>query len=76
MGSVVLYWKEHSSFQQINQIVSRLEVINDAAERSVQFDSDYNQYLHCKTLHEGDAFAALTNFSKSLMEMMYYRRRN
>ena len=36
-------WEEHSSFQQISQIVSRLEVINDVAERSVQFESDYNE---------------------------------
>ena len=44
MGSVV-YWKEHSSFQQISQIVSGLKVINDAAERLLQFDSDYNEIL-------------------------------
>ena len=42
MGSVV-DWKEDFSFQQISQIVSRLEVINYVAERSVQFDSDYNE---------------------------------
>ena len=36
----VIYWKEHSSFQQISQIVSGLKVINDAAERLLQFDSD------------------------------------
>ena len=44
MGLVVI-WKEDSSFQQISQIVSGLEVINDVAERSVQFDSDYNEML-------------------------------
>ena len=44
MGSVV-YWKEHSSFQQISQIVSGLKVINDAAERLLQFDSDCNEIL-------------------------------
>ena len=38
-------------FQQINQIVSGLEVINDAAERSVQFDSDYNEILPTTTKH-------------------------
>ena len=47
MDSVV-YWKEDSSFQQITQIVSGLDVINDAAERSVQFDSDYNKILTTK----------------------------
>ena len=50
MGSVV-YWKEDSSFQQISQIVSGLEVVNDAAERSVQFDSDYNEILKTMTKH-------------------------
>ena len=50
MGSVV-YWKEDSSFQQISLIVSGLEVINDAAERSVQFDSDYNEILTTTTKH-------------------------
>ena len=44
MGSVV-YRKKDSSFQQISQIVSGLEVINYVAERSVQFDSDYNEIL-------------------------------
>ena len=44
MDSIVC-WKEDTSFQQINQIVSDLEVTNDAAERSVQFDSDYNDIL-------------------------------
>ena len=42
MNSVAC-WKKDSSFQLINQFVSGLEVINDAAERSVQFDSDYNE---------------------------------
>ena len=32
-------------FQQINQIVSGLEVINDAAGRSVKFGSDCNEIL-------------------------------
>ena len=41
----VLYWKEDSSFQQINQFVLRLKIINDADERSVKFDSDYNEIL-------------------------------
>ena len=44
MGSVV-DWKEDFSFRQISQIVSELEVINYVAERSVQFDSDYNEIL-------------------------------
>ena len=48
MGSVV-YWKEDSSFQQINQIVSGSKVIYDAAERFVQFDSDYNEILTSTT---------------------------
>ena len=48
MDSVV-YWKEHSSFQQINQFVSGLEVITDAAKRSVQFDCDYNEILTMTT---------------------------
>ena len=43
--NTVVYWKENSSFQQINQIVSGSEVINNAAERSVKFDSDYNENL-------------------------------
>ena len=48
----VAYWKEDSS-QQINRIVSGLVVIADAAERLVQFYSDYNQYLNCKILRGG-----------------------
>ena len=48
MNSVV-YREEDSSSQQINNIVSGLEVINFAAGRSVQFDSDYNEIL---TTHE------------------------
>ena len=44
MDSVVC-WKEDFSFQQINQIVSGLEVINDAAKCSVKFGSDYNEIL-------------------------------
>ena len=47
----VAYWKEDSSFQQISQFVSGLEVINGAAERSVQFDSDYNEILTTKAPH-------------------------
>ena len=50
MDSVV-YWIEGSSFQHINQFVSGLEVINDAAERSVQFGSDYNEILTTTTKH-------------------------
>ena len=50
MGSVV-YWKEESSFQQISQIVSELKVINEAVERSVQCDSDYNEILTTTTKH-------------------------
>ena len=46
MDSVVC-WKD-SSFQQINQIASVLEVINDADERSVKFGSDYNEILTTK----------------------------
>ena len=49
MDSAV-YWKEDSSFQQISQIVSRLEVINDAVEHSVQFDSDYNEILTTQSI--------------------------
>ena len=41
----VIYWEEDSSSQQINNIVSGLEVTDDAAGRSVQFDSDYNEIL-------------------------------
>ena len=44
MDSVVS-WKEDSSFQQIKQIVSGLEVINDSAERSVKFGSEYYEIL-------------------------------
>ena len=44
-GFSSICWREDSSSQQINQIVSGLEVINDATERSVQFDSDYNEIL-------------------------------
>ena len=42
MNSIVC-WKDSS--QQINRIVSGLVVIADAAERSVQFDNDYNKML-------------------------------
>ena len=44
MDSVVC-WKEDSSSQHINQIVSGLKVINDAAEHSVKFGSDRNKIL-------------------------------
>ena len=44
-------WKEDSVFQQISQIVSGLEVINDAAGRSNQFDSDYHEILTTTTKH-------------------------
>ena len=50
MGSVE-YWKEDSSFLTNQQIVSGLEVINDAAERSVQFDSDCNEILTTTIKH-------------------------
>ena len=39
-GFSSIYWKEYSSFQQISQSVSGLEVIDDATERSVHFDSE------------------------------------
>ena len=47
MDSVVC-WKEDSSFQQINQFVLGLKVINDAAGRSVKFGCDYNKILTTK----------------------------
>ena len=50
MGSVE-YCKEDSSVLSISQIVSGLEVINDAAERSVQFDSDCNEILTTTIKH-------------------------
>ena len=37
----------------LNQIVSGLEVTNDAAERSVQFGSDYNEILTTNEHHAG-----------------------
>ena len=40
---LVAYWKQESPFQQINQFVSELAVINDAAERSVKFGGDYDE---------------------------------
>ena len=43
-------WKEDSSFQH-SQIVSGYKVINDVAEHSVQFDSDYNEILTSTTKH-------------------------
>ena len=39
MDSVV-HWKKDSSFQQINQFILGLKIINDAAGRSVKFGSD------------------------------------
>ena len=61
MGLVV-HWKEDSSFQQISQIVSGLEVINDAAERSVQFDSDYNEILTTTTKHASGCVTNMQEF--------------
>ena len=55
-------WKEDSSFQQISQIVSGLEVINYAAEHSVQFDSDYNEILTSTTKH---ILSCITNTQNS-----------
>ena len=51
-------WKKDSSFQQISQIVLGLEDINDAAERSVQFGSDYNEILTTMTK---DVLGCITN---------------
>ena len=61
MGSVV-YWKEHSSFQQISQIVSGLKVINDAAGRLLQFDSDYNEILTTTTKHTSSCITNTQDF--------------
>ena len=61
MDSVV-YWKEHSSFQQISQIVSGLKVINDAAERLLQFDSDYNEILTTMTKHTSGCITNMQDF--------------
>ena len=36
----------------------------------------YTQYLNCKMMHGGDAFAVLTNFTQSFVEMIYFSRRN
>ena len=44
-------WKEDSSFQQISQIVLGFKVINDAAEHSIQFDSNYNEILISTSKH-------------------------
>ena len=60
--SSVVYWKEDFSFQQISQIVSRLEVINDAAKRSVQFDSDYNEILITTTKHTSGCITNTQDF--------------
>ena len=57
MHSVVC-WKEDSSSQQINQIVLGLEVISDAAERLLKFDSDYNEILTTTTK---DTLGCITN---------------
>ena len=61
MGSVV-YWKEHSSFQQISQIASGLKVINDAAERLLQFDSDYSEILTTTTKHTSGCITNTQDF--------------
>ena len=61
MDSVV-YRKKDSSFQQISQIVSGLEVINDAVERSVQFDSDYNEILITTTNHTSGCITNTQDF--------------
>ena len=61
MGSVV-YWKEHSSFQQISQIVSGLKVINDAAECLLQFDSDYNEILTTTTKYTSGSITNTQDF--------------
>ena len=61
MDSVVC-WKEDSSSQQISQIVSGLEVINDAAERSVKFDIDYNEILTTITKHTLGCITNTQNF--------------
>ena len=61
MGSVV-YWKEHSSFQQISQIVSGLKVISDAAEHLLQFDSDYNEILTTMTKHTSGCITNTQDF--------------
>ena len=61
MGSVA-FWKEDSSCQQISQIVSGLKVINNAAERSLQFDSDYNEILTTTTKHTSACITNTQNF--------------
>ena len=58
----VIYLKEHSSFQQISQIVSGLKVINDAAERLLQFDSDYNEILTTTTKHTSGCITNTQDF--------------
>ena len=63
MGSIV-YRREDFSFQQISHIVSGLEVINHAAERSVQFDSDYNEILTTTTKHILGRITNTLNFCK------------
>ena len=60
MNSVVC-WKEDSSFQQINQIVLELEVINDVAERSVQFGSD-NEIFTTTTEHTSSCITNTQDF--------------
>ena len=51
-----------SSFHQISQIVSGLKVINNAAERSLQFDSDYNEILTTTTKHTPACITNTQNF--------------
>ena len=63
MDSVVC-WKEDSSSQQISQIVSGLEVINDAAGRSVNFDSEYNESLTRTTKHTLGCITNTQNFCR------------
>ena len=36
-------WTDNASFQEFRGIVASLHVVNDAAERSVKFGSDYSQ---------------------------------
>ena len=50
-GDSAVCWKEDSSFQQICQFVSELEIIYNAAERSVHSDSDYNEISTSTTKH-------------------------
>ena len=47
------YLVKYRFSSMLNQIVSRLDVINDADERSVQFGSDYNEILTTNEQHAG-----------------------